>query len=73
LTAAATGRRCAPRCRFTGSGAGLTHVRAPLLTGAAAFRADAPQSIEAWLAEFLAALAEEAEAGIALLHLLERQ
>ena len=46
---------------------------APLLTGAAAFRADAPQPIEAWLAEFLAALAEEAEAGIALLRLLERE
>ncbi len=52
---------------------GLTHVRAPLLTGAAAFRADAPQPIEAWLAGFLAALAEEAEAGIALLRLLERE
>ena len=52
---------------------GLMHVRAPLLTGAAAFRADAPQPIEAWLAEFLAALAEEAEAGIALLRLLERE
>ena len=49
------------------------HVTAPLLTGAAAFRADAPQPIEAWLAEFLAALAEEAEAGIALLRLLERE
>ena len=52
---------------------GLMHVTAPLLTGAAAFRADAPQPIEAWLAEFLAALAEEAEAGIALLRLLERE
>ncbi len=52
---------------------GLMHVTAPLLTGAAAFRADAPKPIEAWLAEFLAALAEEAEAGIALLRLLERE
>jgi len=52
---------------------GLMHVTAPLLTGAAAFRADAPQPIEAWLAEFLAALAEEAAAGIALLRLLERE
>ena len=52
---------------------GLMHVAPPLLTGAAAFRADAPQPVEAWTGEFLAALAEEAEAGITLLRLLERE
>jgi hypothetical protein len=52
---------------------GLTHVRAPLLTGAKAFGGEMPRQIDAWVAEFLAALAEEAEAGITLLRLLERQ
>ena len=52
---------------------GLTHVRAPLLTGAKAFGGEMPRQIDAWVAEFLAALAEEAEAGIALLRLLERE
>jgi hypothetical protein len=52
---------------------GLTHVRAPLLTGAKAFGGEMPRQIDAWVAEFLAALAEEAQAGIALLRLLERQ
>ena len=50
---------------------GLTHVKAPLLTGAQAFGGEMPRQIDDWVAEFLAALAEEAEAGIALLHLLE--
>ena len=49
------------------------HVAAPLLTGAAAFRADAPRPVEAWSGAFLAALAEEAEAGFTLLRLLERE
>jgi hypothetical protein len=52
---------------------GLTHVRMPLLTVAKAFGGEMPRQIDAWVAEFLAALAEEAEAGIALLRLLERQ
>jgi Tn3 transposase DDE domain len=52
---------------------GLTHVKAPLLTGAKAFGGEMPRQIDDWVAEFLAALAEEAEAGIALLHLLERE
>jgi hypothetical protein len=54
-------------------GCGLMHVAAPLLTGAAAFRADAPRPVEAWSGAFLAALAEEAEAGFTLLRLLERE
>jgi hypothetical protein len=54
-------------------GCGLMHVAPALLTGAAAFRADAPQAVEAWIGEFLAALAEEAEAGFLLLRLLERE
>jgi hypothetical protein len=52
---------------------GLMPMAAPLLTGAAAFRADAPRPIEAWTGEFLAALAEEAQAGFTLLRLLERE
>jgi hypothetical protein len=52
---------------------GLMHVAPPLLTGAAAFRADAPRPVEAWSGAFLAALAEEAEAGFSLLRLLERE
>jgi hypothetical protein len=52
---------------------GLMHLPTPLLTGAAAFHADAPQAVEAWIGEFLAALAEEAEAGFSLLRLLERE
>jgi hypothetical protein len=54
-------------------GCGLMHVAPALLTGAAAFRADAPRPSEAWIGAFLAALAEEAEAGSALLRLLERE
>jgi hypothetical protein len=45
----------------------------PLLTGAAAFRADAPRPVEAWSGAFLTALAEDAEAGFSLLRLLEYQ
>ncbi len=52
---------------------GLMHVSAPLLTGAKAFGGEIPRQIEAWAAEFLAALAEEAEAASALLRLLERE
>ena len=52
---------------------GLMHVSAPLLTGAKAFGGEMPRQIEAWAAEFLAALAEETEAASALLRLLERE
>ena len=51
---------------------GLLPIAVPLLTGAQAFSAT-PRPTELWTAEFLAALAEEAEAGIALLRRLERQ
>lgn len=51
---------------------GLMQLAAPLLTGTGAFGREARQ-IEAWVAEFLAALAEEAETGIALLRRLERE
>lgn len=49
------------------------HVPAPPLTGAAAFRADALRPVEAWSGAFLAALAEEAEAGFTLLRRLKRE
>ena len=52
---------------------GLVPVAAPLLSGTRAFGREAPKAIEAWVAAFLGALAEEAEAGIALLRLLERE
>jgi hypothetical protein len=52
---------------------GLMHIAPPLLTGAAAFRADAPRPVAAWTGAFLAALAEEAEAGFSLLRRLERE
>ncbi len=52
---------------------GLVHAAAPLLSGARAFRGDAPKPIEDWVAAFLNSLAEEAEAGIALLRLLEQE
>ena len=52
---------------------GLMHVAAPLLSGARAFGGDAPKATPAWVAAFLGSLAEEAEAGIALLRLLERE
>ena len=51
---------------------GLLPIAVPLVTGAQAFSAT-PRPTELWTAEFLAALAEEAEAGIALLRRLERQ
>ena len=51
---------------------GLLPIAVPLLTGAPAFSA-MPRPIELWTAEFLKALAEEAEAGIALLRRLERE
>ena len=51
---------------------GLLPIAVPLLTGAQAFSA-MPRPTELWTAEFLKALAEEAEAGIALLRRLERQ
>lgn len=50
---------------------GLMHFAAPLVTGATAF-GRTPRPTEMWTAEFLAALAEEAEAGIAMLRRLER-
>ncbi len=51
---------------------GLLPIAVPLLTGAQAFSA-LPRPTELWTTGFLKALAEEAEAGIALLRLLERQ
>jgi hypothetical protein len=51
----------------------LMPVAAPLLTGTRAFGGDAPKPIEPWVAAFLASLAEEAEAGLALLRLIERE
>lgn len=52
---------------------GLMPVAAPLLTGTRAFGGDAPKTTEAWVAAFLSSLANEAEAGIALLRLLDRE
>lgn len=52
---------------------GLMHVAAPLLSGTRAFRGDAPKPIEDWVLAFLGSLADEAEVGIALLRLLERE
>jgi hypothetical protein len=52
---------------------GLMPVAAPLLVGTRAFGGDMPKPIEAWVAVFLGSLAEEAEAGIALLRLIERE
>ncbi len=51
---------------------GLLPIAVPLLTGAQAFSA-MPRPTELWTAGFLKALAEEAEAGIALLRRLERE
>jgi hypothetical protein len=45
----------------------------PLLTGAAALGGETPWVMEPWTVHFLAALAEEAEAGVKLLRLLERE
>jgi hypothetical protein len=51
---------------------GLTALPCPLLTGSGALRAQVPWARDLWIAEFLNALAEEAEDGIALLSTLER-
>jgi hypothetical protein len=52
---------------------GVTALPCPLLTGAGALRAEVPWARDLWGGEFLDALAEEAEDGIALLSSLERQ
>jgi hypothetical protein len=52
---------------------GVTALPCPLLTGAGALRADVPWVRDLWIGHFLAATAEEAEDGLALLKLLERQ
>jgi hypothetical protein len=49
----------------------LTPLPCPLLSGAAALRVDVPWARELWIGEFLAALAQEAEDGTALLGSLE--
>jgi hypothetical protein len=51
---------------------GATSLPCPLLSGAAALRADVPWAREVWIGHFLAALAQEAEDGLALLSQLER-
>ena len=51
---------------------GVTALPCPMLTGAAALGAEIPWAREAWIGHFLAALAAEAEAGLALLGRLER-
>ena len=51
---------------------GVTALPCPLLTGAAALGADIPWAREAWIGHFLAALAQEAADGLALLAQLER-
>ena len=50
----------------------VTALPCPLLTGAAALGADIPWARDDWIGHFLAALAEEAEDGLALLARLER-
>jgi hypothetical protein len=51
---------------------GVTALHCPLLTGAAALGAEIPWARHEWIGHFLAALAEEAADGLALLALLER-
>jgi len=51
---------------------GVTPLPCPLLTGARALQAEVPWARETWLGNFLAALAEEATDGLALLGALER-
>jgi hypothetical protein len=51
---------------------GVTALPCPLLTGASALGAETPWAREAWIGHFLAALAEEAADGLALLVQLER-
>src|SRR5271169_1744232 len=50
----------------------VTALPCPLLTGASALGAEIPWAREAWIGRFLAALAQEAADGLALLALLER-
>jgi hypothetical protein len=52
---------------------GVTALPCPLLTGAAALRAEVPWARDLWIGHFLDALAAEAEDGIALMATLERQ
>jgi hypothetical protein len=52
---------------------GVTALPCPLLTGASALGAETPWAREAWIGHFLAALAQEAADGLALLAMLERQ
>lgn len=52
---------------------GLMPVAAPLLTGTRALGGDMPRQKEPWIVAFLTALAEEAQAGLALLRLIERE
>jgi hypothetical protein len=52
---------------------GVTALPCPLLTGAGALRAEVPWARDLWIGEFLDALADEAEDGIALIAALERQ
>jgi hypothetical protein len=52
---------------------GLTALPCPLLTGTGALRAEVPWARDLWVGQFLDALAEEAEDGIALMVTLERQ
>ncbi len=51
---------------------GVTALPCPLLTGVQALGAETPWAREAWIGHFLAALAEEAADGLALLAQLER-
>ena len=52
---------------------GVTALPCPLLTGAAALRAEVPWTRELWLEHFFDALAAEASDGMALIAALERQ
>jgi hypothetical protein len=52
---------------------GMLRVVCPLLTGNKALGGETPWQVESWTVAFLAALAEEAEAGGELLQLLERE
>jgi hypothetical protein len=52
---------------------GWIRLPCPLLTGAKALSGETPRAIEPWTVQFVAALAEEAETGIELLRLLERE
>src|SRR5271169_5894443 len=51
---------------------GVTALPCPLLTGAAALGAEIPWARHEWIGHFLAALAQEAADGLALLGMLER-